>query len=422
MIIKNAALIDCDGVRKKDLFIEDNLIAEDAHGAVFDCTGCFVMPGLINAHTHLAMSLFRGVADDLPLKKWLGDIIFPIEKRFVNPEMVYWSSLLSMMEMISTGTTCFVDMYYFESQVAKAAEDIGMRGFVGEGALDFSTPDSDSSDTVLEHIEKLINRYKNGELVRPVIAPHSLYLTKGTTLKKLSRLSKKYDIPITIHLSETDSEVGMILERYGKRPVAVLNELGLLNKKTIAAHAVKLTDNDILLLEKSGATIVHNVKSNLKLASGIMPISKMNKINIALGTDGAASNNKQNLFSEMNIAALVHKGASGNWAAADAKSIFKMATLNPAKPLGIKVGKLLPGYIADLIIIKPAALSSVPIYNPYSYLVYSFSDSDIQTVIINGKIVYNNGKFSFIDMVQVRSKVIGLSKLVQRFVKKALPA
>ncbi len=414
MIIKNATLIDCEGIYKKDLYIKNNLISDTAYGDVIDCTGCFVMPGLINAHTHLAMSMLRGVADDLPLQKWLNSVIFPIEKKFVNKETVYWSSLLSMMEMISTGTTCFVDMYYFENQVAKAAVDIGMRGFVGEGALDFS-PNSNNSDTVIKRIENLIIRYKDGELVRPIIAPHSLYLTKETTLKKLLELSKKYDVPVTIHASETDGEVKMILEQYGKRPIAMLDKLGLLTEKTVVAHAVKLTDNDISLLEKSEATVAHNIKSNLKLASGIMPISKMSRINIALGTDGAASNNKQNLFSEMNTAALIHKGVSGDPTISDAQSIFKMATFNPAGPLGIKVGKLSPGYMADLIIIKPDALSSIPIYNPYSYLVYSFSHSDIKTVIINGKIVYENGRFSFINAAKVKSKISILSKEVQSF-------
>jgi len=366
-----------------------------------------IMPGLINAHTHIAMTLFRGLADDLPLMEWLNEHIFPAERK-LTAEMVYWGSLLGCAEMILSGTTTFCDMYLFSDQVAEAANRAGIRAVVGEVLYDFPSPNYGDLENGFRYTEELINKWKENPLISVAVEPHALFTCSPDLFKRARDLAERYSTPLIIHLSETEEEVKEIKRKYGCTPVRHLHNLGILDKRLIAAHCVILTEDDILLLAKHQVNVVHNPESNLKLASGIAPIPKLleSGITVALGTDGPSSNNDLDMFLEMGTAARIHKVKNLDPEIMKAEEVLKMATINGAIALGLnEIGTLKAGKRADIIVIDLNRPHLIPMYNPYSHLVYSATGSDVITTIIDGKIIMENRELHTLDLDEIKEKL-----------------
>jgi 5-methylthioadenosine/S-adenosylhomocysteine deaminase len=379
---------------------------------IIDARQGIIMPGLINTHTHASMTLFRGLADDLPLMTWLHEHIFPAEAN-LNYDLVYLGSMLACAEMIMSGTTTFCDMYIFEDAVAEAANKMGMRALVGEGLFDFPSPNYGPLDKGYEYTEYLIKKWKDHPLVNIAVEPHSPYLCGPDILKQARTIANDHKVPVSIHLSETKSEVAQIKEKYNKSPVAHLSDMGLLGPDLIAAHCVMVSNNDLSLLRKNNVKVAHNPASNMKLASGIAPVPEMLKKNIcvSLGTDGCASNNNLDMFQEMDIAAKIHKVNNFDPTVLDALTVLKMATINGANTLGLSsvTGSLEKGKKADIIIIDTNKPHLIPMYNPISHLVYSVSGSDVVTSIINGKILMKDRELLSVDLNQLLKDVQNIS-------------
>ncbi|HTY13780.1 MAG TPA: amidohydrolase [Candidatus Omnitrophota bacterium] len=366
-----------------------------------DARGKLVMPGLINCHTHAAMTLFRGLADDLPLESWLNDVIFPLEKKYVDPEFLRVGSSLAAIEMIRSGTTAFTDMYFYEEAAAEALKPIGIRAFLGEGVLDFPTPDSPNADDAFRRIEALNDKWGKDELIHPLIAPHAPYTCGPENLKKCRQLSEKLGLPLHIHLSETAGEVAQLKLKYGVSPVEHLERAGFLCPQLSAAHCVHLSKAEIEILKKYDVKVAHCQESNMKLASGWAPVVEMQYagLTVGLGTDGAASNNNLDLFDEMDAVAKVHKLVRNDPTVMDAKTVLKMATSDAARVMlkEKEIGSLKPGMTADIIILDLDRPHLTPLYNVYSHLVYSAGGSEVTTVIINGRMVMEDKKILTTD-------------------------
>lgn len=385
-----------------------NLSSPDMSEKIIDVHGGIVMPGLINAHTHAAMTCFRGLADDLPLMTWLNEHIFPAEAG-LDHDKVFYGALLACAEMILSGTTCFSDMYLFEDAVAMAAKKAGIRAVVGEVLYDFPSPNYGPIEKGFEYTEMLIEKWKDDPLVTIAVEPHSPYLCSPDLLKKASNLALYNHIPLIIHLSETESEVNQIQDRYGKTPVRHMADLGVLTPNLLACHCVVLTDEDMDLLGQFDVKVAHNPESNMKLASGVAPIPKLLEkgVCVSIGTDGCASNNNLDMFLEMDTAAKLHKVSTGDPTVMDAKTVLKMCTIDSARALGLSdsIGSLEPGKKADLIVIDTKKPHLTPMYHPESHLVYAARGSDVDSVIINGKIVMENRKILFMDIEKVMENV-----------------
>jgi len=386
---------------------------------VLDRPDTLIMPGLINTHTHLAMTCFRGLADDLPLMTWLQQHIFPAEARHVSPEMVYAGSLLAMAEMILSGTTTFCDGYFFVDSVARAARDAGMRAVVSQGFIDFPTPDTPDPSRRLDNVERLLDSWGSASpLIRPALFCHSPYTCSPETLARIKEAARKAGVLYLVHLSETREEVALIQERYGKRPALHLNELGVLDEDTLAVHCVWLDEEEQEVLADRGVRVSHAPQSNMKLAAGIAPVPAMQDrgIPVALGTDGSASNNDLDLFREMDTAAKIHKVATGNPTVMDARQVVRMATAEGARALGLadRIGALEVGKAADLIILDLNQPHLTPMYSPYSHLVYAASGADVLTTIINGRIVMENRKLCTLDPEAVMEEVEGIAKHIRK--------
>ncbi len=375
---------------------------------IIDARGGIIMPGLVNAHTHAAMTCFRGLADDLPLMTWLNDYIFPAEAK-LDYEKVYCGTLLACAEMISSGTTCFCDMYLFEDAVASAAKHAGMRAVVGEVLYDFPSPNYGPIEQGFAYIEMLIEKWKNDPLISIAVEPHSPYLCSPDLLKRASFLAEKNNIPLVIHVSETESEVRKSREKHGLTPVGLLADLDVLSPNLLACHCVALTNEDISLLRRFDVKVSHNPESNMKLASGIAPIPELLKagVCVGLGTDGCASNNDLDIFLEMDTAAKLHKVNTFDPTVMDAYTVLKMCTIDGARSLGLDdiTGSLEPGKRADIIIIDTHKPHLTPMYNPISHLVYAVKGSDVTTSIINGKIVMENGRLLTLKLEDIIEKV-----------------
>lgn len=366
-----------------------------------DLSRDIVLPGLVNAHTHAAMTVFRGLQDDLPLMEWLTAHIWPAEAR-LTPEIVALGTTLAAAEMLSTGTTTFCDLYIFEKAAAKAAMDIGIRAVVGEGVFDTPNASYKSVEEAFGKVRELRELCAaHGEgLVTPCLVAHSVYATGHETLQKLSALALETGSVLTLHAAETPSETAMCLERFGKRPVAILDELGLLSPTLLAAHAVDVSPEEIALMARRGVKAAHNPRSNLKLASGMAPVAAMRQagITVALGTDGAASNNALNLFAEMGQAALLAKIQTGDPTALPAQAALDMATLDGAKALGLDgVGVIEPGKQADLIALRGDAPNLQPPNGAVSHLAYAASGHETRLTMVAGKVLYRDGVFTTID-------------------------
>jgi 5-methylthioadenosine/S-adenosylhomocysteine deaminase len=366
-----------------------------------DATGRVVMPGLINTHTHAPMVLFRGLADDLALMDWLTKYIFPAEAKTVSPEFVRAGTRLAALEMIESGTTTFTDMYYFEEEVARVAKAAGLRGVLGQTVIQFPVADAKTPADALARAEKFIAEFKNDPLITPAVAPHAMYTLDGPTLRAARDLSKRLGVPTLIHLAETQEEVQTAQERFKGSPTAYLDSLGFLGPGVLAAHGVWVSDADIAILKARGVGVSHNPESNMKLASGTAPVTSYLRAGVALGlgTDGAASNNDLDMFEAMRTASFLQKLITGDPRAVPAKTALEMATIGGARALGMdrQIGSLERGKRADVIVVGMSAARQTPMYDPVSHLVYVTRGDDVQTTIVNGKVLMRDRKVLTLD-------------------------
>ena len=374
-----------------------------------DRPNAILTPGLINTHTHAAMSLFRGIADDLKLQDWLNNYIFPAEAKNVNPDFVRWGTRLGSLEMLLSGTTTFTDMYYFEDVVAEAAKEAGIRGVLGETIIKFPVADAKTPDDGLKYAEKFLIRFKGDPLIVASVAPHAPYTNTDATLKAARALANKYNAPLITHLSETKKENDDMQAEHHMSPTEYLNSLGVFNGRTVAAHCVWVSDRDQTILKQHNVGVAHNPSSNMMLASGVAPVVDMLKRGIAvgLGTDGpAGSNNDFDLMEEMDLAAKLQKLTRIDPEALSAKQAFEMATINGARALGMEklIGSLEPGKRADLISIDLDAPNAVPMYDIYSQLVYSLKGSNVIDVMVNGREVVRDKHCLTLDQSAIVAK------------------
>jgi 5-methylthioadenosine/S-adenosylhomocysteine deaminase len=366
-----------------------------------DAAGQVVMPGLINTHTHAPMVLFRGLADDLALMEWLNNYIFPAEAKMVSPDFVRAGTRLAALEMIQSGTTTYADMYYFEEEIAKETRAAGLRGILGQTIIQFPVADAKTPADGLARAEAFINAFKGDSLITPAVAPHALYTLDGPTLKAARELSRRHGVPTIIHLAETRDEVKTAQERLSTSPVAYLDSLGFFGPGVLAAHGVYVAESEMPLLKTKGVGVSHNPESNMKLASGVAPVTAYLRAGVALGlgTDGAASNNDLDMFEAMRMASLLHKLQTNDPRAVGAPTAVDMATIGGARALGMdkQIGSLEAGKRADLIIVGMSAARQTPMYDPISHLVYVTRGDDVQTTIVNGKVLMKNRKMLTLD-------------------------
>ena len=363
--------------------------------------GQVLIPGLVNAHTHAAMTLFRGVADDLPLDKWLEDHIWPAEQRWVNDTLVRDGTRLACAEMMRGGVTCFNDMYFYPDEAGKVASECGMRATLGLIVLDFPTIWARDADEYLAKGTEVHDRFRDDPLIRTAFTPHAPYSVSDAALARVRTLADELDIPIHIHVHETAGELADSVREYGERPIARLDRLGLLNHRLMAVHMVHLEDAEIARVAECAASVVHCPESNLKLAAGFCPVQRLLEagVNVALGTDGAASNNDLDLHGEMRTAALLAKAVAGDATALPAATALEMATLSGARALGLgdEIGSLRPGKSADLAAIDLGGLESQPVHDPLSHVIYASGRNLVTNVWIAGRQVVRDRDLLTLD-------------------------
>ena len=385
-------------------------------GELVNMAGGLIMPGLINAHTHAAMTCFRGLADDLPLTVWLNEHIFPAEKK-IDAEMVYKGTLLACAEMILSGTTTFCDMYLFEDQVAKAAHEAGMRAVVGEVLYDFPSPNYGPPENGLSFTRDLINTWAKDPLISVAVEPHAVYTCSPGLLRACRDIAVEFRVPMIIHLAESQDEVDQVKGLYGVSPVMHLEKLGLLGPHLVADHCVVLRDEEIDLLAHRGVKVVHNPESNMKLASGVAPAVELLARGVAmgLGTDGCASNNNLDMLAEMDTAAKLHKVYRLDPTVMGARTVTHLAVRGGARVLGVedKVGCLEPGKKADIIGLDLDKPHLTPLYNIYSHLVYAVSAADVTLSIINGRVVMRSGELLTLDVERVMAEVRAIARKIK---------
>lgn len=405
ILITGSEILDAGGARRGSVLIEDNRIADVSNtlspgdaDTVIDGTGKLLMPGLVNTHTHLSMTLFRGIADDLPLEIWLNDHIWPAEAR-LNGEYCYAGALLGCIEMIKSGTTSFNDMYFYMEDVARAVEEAGLRCVISHGMIDLG--DTEKMRAELRESRRIIKECHGMADGRIMVAlgPHSPYTCSEELLKETASLASERDLMIHIHVSETENEVSEVSRSQGMTPVEYLDEVGVLGPRTVAAHCVWLEDRDMDILAERDVKVSHNPTSNMKLASGISQVPQLLKrgVNVSLGTDGAASNNNLDMFQEMKTASLLQKVSLGDPTALPAMEVFGMATFNGARALGIDAGLIAPGKLADILIVNTRRPHLTPWRNPPSHTVYAASGADVDTVICDGRILMRDGELEVLE-------------------------
>jgi len=367
-----------------------------------NASGKLVLPGFINGHTHAPMTLLRGLKDDVTLEEWLTKFIFPAEARNVNEEFVRWGTRLAAAEQIRGGITTFADMYYFEDAIAEETKAAGMRGMLGETILDFPAPDNKNNAAMLEYTEKFLKRWQGDPLIHAAVAPHSIYTDSEQSLKDSAALARKYSAPILIHLAESKKELNDSREKNGTTPVQYLDKLGILGPDVLAAHCIWVDEADRKILAKRQVGCVHNPSNNMMLASGVAPVIEERAAGIAigLGTDGpAGSNNDLDLMEEMDLAAKLQKITKMDPQALGAKAVVEIATIEGARALHMdkEIGSLEAGKKADLILIGLDAPNAVPMYDVYAQLAYALKGSDVETVIIGGRVVMRGRKLLTVD-------------------------
>lgn len=393
IIIHNGLIVDLLPQEKvSELYSSHNSIDLNKHA---------VLPGFINAHTHSPMIYFKGLADDLPLMDWLNNYIWPTERKWLGPEFIQSSTQFAIAEMLKNGTTCFNEHYFFPEIIAEAVQATKIRACIGATIINFETVWSKNEEDGFEKFQGFYNKYKDKPLLTFSLAPHSPYGTTDKILSKIAAFSEKYNLPIHMHVHETEVEVMESLEKYGKRPLRRLYDLGLLSKRLQCVHMTQVNSEDFELLELTKANIIHCPESNLKLASGYCPVQKLleNNINVALGTDSAASNNNLDMIGEMRTAALLGKVVAASATALNAVDVLRMATINGAKALGLedKIGSIEKGKSADITAINLHHLNTQPIYNPISQIVYAASNTQITDVWVAGKQLLKEQELTTID-------------------------
>jgi 5-methylthioadenosine/S-adenosylhomocysteine deaminase len=407
-----------------------NIVAVDAPDAissryssqtVIDTAGQVVMPGLINTHTHAPMVLYRGLADDLALMDWLQKYIFPAEAKTVTPDFVRAGTRLAVLEMIESGTTTYADMYYFEEEVARVTREAGLRGVLGQTIIQFPVADAKTPKDGLARTESFIKEFANDELIVPAVAPHSMYTLDSGTLKAARALADRAHVPVLIHLSETADEIKTSTEAHKASPTAYLESLGFWGPRTIAAHGVWLSPADMTILSRHHVAVSHNPESNMKLASGAAKVSDMQRTGlvVALGTDGAASNNDLDMFEAMRQAAFLAKLQTSDPRAVPARKALEMATIDGARALGMEslIGSLEAGKRADVITVSMTAARQTPMYDPLSHLVYVTRGDDVNTTIVNGRILMRDRKVMTLDKTRVLSDARALAEKVKAAVR-----
>lgn len=385
------------------------IVAEYAAAQRINARGRIVMPGLINTHGHAPMTLMRGLADDLTLQEWLEKYIFPAEARNVTEDYVEWGTRLAVLEMIRGGTTTHTDMYYFEDTIARVTKAAGMRGVLGETHLDFPAPDNKTREQALAYTEQFLQRWQGDPLIHAAVAPHAIYTNSEESLRGSAALARKYGAPILIHLSETKKENDDSLAQRGMTPTAYLEKIGLLGPDVLAAHCVWVDAQDMAILAKHNVGCAHNPSSNMKLGSGAAPVVEMIAagVRVGLGTDGpAGGNNDLNLMEEMDLAAKLQKVRKRDPQALPAIQALEMATINGARALHLEkeIGSLEAGKKADLILLRTDAPHAVPMYNLYSQIVYALKASDVETVVIGGRIVMQNRRLLTLNEAEILAR------------------
>ncbi len=394
----------------------DELIERYPHAERIHEEHGLIMPGLINTHTHAPMACFRGLADDLPLMTWLQEHIFPAEAK-LTPEIVYHSTLLSLAEMIKSGTTSFCDMYLFAKEVARATGESGMRAWIGEVLYDFPSPNYGELENGFSYVEEMFSHYEDHPLITITADPHAVYTCSPQLLQRLGTLAAEHNCPYVIHLSENAEEVAVCRERYGCTPVEHLDRLGLLNERTLAVHCVIMSEQDINTLAQYGVKVSHCPESNMKLASGEPPAVKMLDagITLGLGTDGSASNNDVDMFGEMNTVAKLHKVINMDPTAMNAETTLHAATLGGAACLQAanEIGTLAVGKKADIIVLDLNQPHLTPLYNIPSHLVYAARGADVIHSIINGRLVMRNRQLLTLDEEAIMARMREIGRHIQ---------
>ncbi len=408
-----------------DIAIKDGKIAKIGKDLsvkakeILQARGKLALPSFANMHTHISMSLFRSLGADLPLMDWLQKVIWPLESEFVSPEFVKVGARLAILEMIRSGTTLFMDMYFFEEAVAEVCKEAGIRAGLGFGILDFPTKVAKTPQEYIERAKAFANSLKGEELVFPVICPHAPYTCSPKTLQKANELAGELGLYIHIHVAETREEVEKIKQEYGNTPIKHLHGLKFLSNKVLCAHMVWLNDEEVEIVKETGTKVVHCPESNLKLASGIAPVSKYLKegVYVCLGTDGAASNDNLDMLEEMSMMAKLQKGSTLDARAMDAPTALKIATENGFSAVGIKAGKIEEGYEADLLLIDTDKPHLQPLYDPVAQVVYCAKSSDIDTVICRGKVLMEKGELKTLDEEKVLHETKEWAKKISSYLK-----
>ncbi len=435
LVVRNGIVITVDGDRRilspgsiavngSDIVAIDtpaNIAARYTAADTIDATGKVVMPGLINTHTHAAMVMYRGLGNDLALMDWLQKYIFPAEAKTVSPEFVRVGTRLALLEMIQSGTTLYADMYYFEEEVARVTKAAGLRGVLGQTVIEFPVPDAKTPADALRRTEAFAKEFANDELITPSVAPHAVYTLDARTLTAVSDLARRLTIPVQIHLAETSAETGLSQERHHMRPVAILDSLKFWAPVTIAAHAVWITPDEITLLKRRNVGVSNNPESNMKLSSGTAPVMGYRQagVNVGIGTDGAASNNDLDMFEAMRQAAFQQKLITMDPTAISAPEALEMATIGGARVVGqhARVGSLEPGKRADLIVVGLSKARQVPLFDPVAQIVYSSRGDDVETTIVNGKVLMRDRKMLTLDEARVLSDARAAADLVRKAVQ-----
>ena len=430
LIVQHGTVVTMDGTRR---ILQDGAIAiqGDAIAAldttanidaryessqVIDARGAIILPGLINAHTHMSMSLLRGLADDLSLDEWLNKYIFPAEHRYVTPDFVTWSTRLSLLEMLRGGTTTVADMYYFEEEVAAATKAAGMRGVLGETLIGFPSPDSSTPAAALTYTESFLKHWQGDPLITPAVAPHSIYTCSEALLQDSAALARRYQAPLLIHVAEAPFEIEKSRKEHGLTTVQYLSRIGLLGPNVLGAHCIWLDQADVQTLAHFAVGCSYNPSSNMKTAAGLMPAVELLAAGVAvgIGTDGAASNNNQDMFEEMDLAAKQQKYARMDPRALSAAEVVAMATITGARALHLdrQIGSLETGKKADLIVVDTSAAHATPMYDAYSAIVYALKASDVRTTVIAGKVVMDERRMLTLDEPAILSKAAEYAKQI----------
>lgn len=417
-IIENGIIIIKD--RKFERF-ETGTHPQDLPEArkTIDAKGSIILPGLVNTHTHLPMTLFRGLADDLPLHDWLENHIFPAEAKHINSENVQASTRLACAEMIMSGTTTCCDGYFFEDEVASAVSDSGLRAILAQGIIDFPAPGVPNPVDNIDHAVAYIQKWLGvSKLIRPSIFCHSPYTCSAETLQKAKKAAASKDLLFQIHVAETKQEWDRVNSEHGISPIQYLDRIGILDRNTLLVHCIWVDDHDVETVAERECAVSHNPESNMKLASGIAPVEKFLEagIPVGLGTDGCASNNTLDIFQAMDMTAKLHKVYSMDPTAMDAKTVLRMATIGGARAMGLEkeIGTLEIGKQADLIIVDNCRPHLTPMYNPASHLVYAANGNDVKTSIIGGRVVMEDSKLVFLNLEDILEQIAAIGESIRK--------